>query len=252
MSKAIETVKADAGAARMAGEERRAQILRVAMSLFSQRGFRGTTTKEIAHGAGVSEAIIFRHFATKQELYSAILDHKACSGGVIDLRESVAEAIRRRDDLAVFSGLALLLIEHHERDTEFLRLLTHSALEGHELAEMFWDRNVRELYEFLGGYVSERQREGAMGEIDPTVVVRAFLGMVIHHSLNNTLWDKERRLLDIPNERAADEFARILLAGVVARGRDGHDDAGRQARAKTTSRARKGKDKGTKRKLIAK
>ena len=66
---------------RMAGEERRDQLLRVAMSLFSNHGFRGTTTKEIAHAAGVSEAMVFRHFATKEDLYAAILDHKACSGG---------------------------------------------------------------------------------------------------------------------------------------------------------------------------
>ncbi|HYW70404.1 MAG TPA: helix-turn-helix domain-containing protein, partial [Pyrinomonadaceae bacterium] len=67
-----------ANGARMTGEDRRLQILRVAMRLFSQRGFRGTTTKEIALTAGVSEAMVFRHFATKEELYSAILDHKAC------------------------------------------------------------------------------------------------------------------------------------------------------------------------------
>ena len=55
----------------MAGELRRLQILRVAVRLFSQRGFRGTTTKEIAQAAGVSEAMVFRHFATKEELYAA-------------------------------------------------------------------------------------------------------------------------------------------------------------------------------------
>jgi hypothetical protein len=115
-----------------------------------------------------------------------------------------------------------------------MRLLTHSALEGHELAQMFWDRNVRDLYEFLGGYVRERQRDGAMRDVDPRVVVRAFLGTVIHHSLNNTLWDTQRSLLDITNERAADEFARILLEGVAARPRD--DD---RAKRTAPSRARK-------------
>ncbi|MBO0800867.1 MAG: helix-turn-helix transcriptional regulator, partial [Blastocatellia bacterium] len=52
-------------ASRMAAEDRRQQILEVAVKLFSQKGFRGTTTKEIALAAGVNEAIIFRHFATK-------------------------------------------------------------------------------------------------------------------------------------------------------------------------------------------
>ncbi|MCA1629800.1 MAG: TetR/AcrR family transcriptional regulator [Acidobacteria bacterium] len=223
MSRPSETNRHEAAATaaggRMAGGERRQQILEVAMRLFSQRGFRGTTTKEIAAGAGVSEAMVFRHFATKEELYSAILDFKACSGGIEDLRAHVADAILRRDDFAVFSGFARELMRHHESDTEFLRLLTHSALEGHELAAMFWDRNVRGLYEFLGGYVRERQREGAMREVDPRVVVRAFVGAVIHHSLNNTLWDTRRSLLDITDERAAEEFARILLEGVKTRER---------------------------------
>ncbi|MDQ3907676.1 MAG: hypothetical protein M3268_04960, partial [Acidobacteriota bacterium] len=68
----------------------------------------------------------------------------------------------------------------------------------------------------------------------------------------NTLWDKERRLLDISNARAADEFARILLAGVAARARDANDGAGMQARATSARRARKDKDKGAKRKQAAK
>src|SRR5713226_1005867 len=90
--------------ARMAGGERRLQILRVAMRLFSQRGFGGATTKEIAMAAGVSEAMVFRHFATKKELCSAILDHKDCLHDALDPLQIVADAIRRKDDRAVFEG----------------------------------------------------------------------------------------------------------------------------------------------------
>lgn len=201
--------------ARMAGEERRQQLLREAMRLFSQHGFRGTTTKEIAAAAGVSEAMVFRHFANKEELYSAILDHKACVGWMEDPRQLLAGAIERRDDRAVFEELAITMMRHHENDLEFLRLLTHSALEGHQLREMFWDRSVRPMYEFLGGYIRERQRDGAMRPVDPRIAVRAFLGMIIHHSLNNTLWDQPRRLLDISNEDAAREFTEILLRGLA-------------------------------------
>ena len=207
---------APGGGGRMAGEDRRKQILLVAMRLFSQRGFRGTTTKEIAQAAGVSEAMVFRHFANKEELYSAILDHKACADNLQCPSDIVPDALAQRDDRAVFKGLALAMMRHHEHDTEFLRLLTHSALEGHELAHMFWDRNVRGMYDFLGSYIRERQREGAMRDVDPAIVVRGFLGMVIHHSLNNLLWDTRRRLLDISNERAATEFTEILLRGIAA------------------------------------
>ena len=201
--------------ARMAGEERRLQILRVAVSLFSDRGFRGTTTREIALAAGVSEAMVFRHFATKRELYAAILDHKACSGGKFEPAEMAADGIRRKDDRAVFESLALGALNHHEHDPEFQRLLLHSALEKHELAQMFFDEFVRRVYEFLGAYIRERQREGALIEMDPAIVVRCFIGMVMHHSLNNNLWDPNRRLLKISNESAAKYFTDILLNGIT-------------------------------------
>ena len=201
---------------RMAREERREQILRVAMSLFSNHGFRGTTTKEIAHAAGVSEAMVFRHFATKEDLYAAILDHKACSGGgSFDPAEMAAEAIKEKDDARVFESLALGALDYHDRDPEFQRLLLHSALEKHKLAQMFFDEFVLKVYQFLGGYIRERQREGALIDIDPAIVVRCFIGMVMHHSLNNNLWDPKRRLLNISNEAAAKQFTDLLLNGIT-------------------------------------
>jgi AcrR family transcriptional regulator len=202
---------------RMAGGERRLQILRVAMRLFSQRGFRGTTTKEIARAAAVSEAMVFRHFATKEELYSAILDHKACLHDALDPKLIVAEAIKRKDDAAVFEGLALDALEHHDCDPEFQRLLLHSALEEHDLAHMFWEKFVRRIYRSLGGYIRQRQRDGAIIEIEPAIVVRAFIGMVMHHSLNNNLWDRKQSLLKVSNQTAAREFTSILLRGVACR-----------------------------------
>jgi AcrR family transcriptional regulator len=199
---------------RMTAEDRKLQILRVAVSLFSRKGFGGTTTKEIAQAAGVSEAMVFRHYATKEELYSAILDHKACSGDTMNPEAMVCEALKEKDDRAVFERLALGALTHHEKDPEFQRLLLHSALEGHELAQMFFEKFVLRVYGLLGDYITERQRDGAMVKMDPAIIVRSFIGMVVHHSLNNNLWDPHRRLLKISNEDAAKHFADILLNGI--------------------------------------
>lgn len=229
-----ETLCAPASA-RMAGDERRRQILRVAVGLFSSRGFRGTTTKEIAQAAGVSEAMVFRHFATKKELYAAILDHKACSGsGSFEPEVAAADAIRRKDDRGVFESLALGALNHHEHDPEFQRLLLYSALEKHELAQMFFDGFVRKVYDFLGAYIRERQRAGALIEVDPAIVVRCFIGMVMHHSLNNNLWDPKHRLLNISNEAAAKQFTDILLNGIATNSAKRNGKRARQDSSRNT------------------
>src|SRR5260370_21935849 len=61
---------------RLPASDRRRQLLETALDLFSRKGFQGTTTKEIAAAAGVTEAIIFRHFPSKQALYTAVLDYQ--------------------------------------------------------------------------------------------------------------------------------------------------------------------------------
>lgn len=202
----------------MKGDERREQIIATAVNLFSHKGFKGTTTKEIARAAGVSEAMVFRHFASKDELYGAILHSKGCEDGIHQFpwegNETLQKAIAEKDDFAVFYNIALDAMGKHQSDASFMRLLFYSALEEHDLAERFFNEFVAEVYRFIGGYIAQRQVDGAMREFDPRVAVRAFLGMLIHHSLNNILWDKKRRLLDITNEEAAKNFAEILLNGI--------------------------------------
>jgi AcrR family transcriptional regulator len=203
----------------MKGDARREQILETAVSLFSKHGFSGTTTKEIAKAAGVSEAMVFRHFATKDALYGAILDNKSCRDGVHrfpwESNDAVAEALANKDDFGFFYNIALSALDKHQSDVSFMRLLFYSALEEHILAERFFNEFIARVYEFIGDYIKTRQDDGAMRDIEPKVVVRAFLGMLIHHSLNNILWDKNRRLLNIPNDQAAKNFTEILLSGVT-------------------------------------
>jgi TetR/AcrR family transcriptional regulator len=198
----------------MAGDARRQQLLRVAMRLFSEKGFSGTTTKEIANAAGISEATVFKHFDNKDELYAAILDHKACSRDFTNPFEELDEMIAAKDDFGVFYTMALNALSHHHEDSDFLRLMLHSALEGHDLARTFFANFITNVYEFLGAYIRQRQADGAFREMEPRVAIRAFMGMFVHHSLNNILWDKEQKLLKISNEDAAREFATILLQGI--------------------------------------
>ena len=203
---------------RMTGDARREQILQTAVSLFSQRGFKGTTTKEIARVAGVSEAMVFRHFENKDALYGAILDTKGCQDGVHrfpwEENDTLRQAMEQKDDFAVFYNIAFDALNKHESDVGFMRLLFYSALEEHELADRFFHEFIERIYEFIGGYIEERQRDGVFREINPRIAVRSLLGMLIHHSLNNILWDRKRVLLDIPNEEAAKNFAEILLRGI--------------------------------------
>jgi AcrR family transcriptional regulator len=60
---------------RLTPSARRDLIIAAAIPLFARKGFAGTTTREIAEAAGVSEALVFKHFANKTALYDAIVQN---------------------------------------------------------------------------------------------------------------------------------------------------------------------------------
>jgi AcrR family transcriptional regulator len=59
-------------APRLSSEERRAAIIKAVRRTFAEKGFHGTTTRELAEAAGVSEALLFKHFPTKEALFAAM------------------------------------------------------------------------------------------------------------------------------------------------------------------------------------
>jgi len=61
-------------ATRLPAEQRKAAVLDIACGIFSSGSYRGTTTAQIARMAGVTEPVLYRHFASKRDLYLAVLE----------------------------------------------------------------------------------------------------------------------------------------------------------------------------------
>ena len=64
---------------RLSFDKRRQAIVEAVRGVFAENGFHGTTTRELARTAGVSEALLYKHFPSKESLYAAMLD--ACAKG---------------------------------------------------------------------------------------------------------------------------------------------------------------------------
>lgn len=199
---------------RMTGEERREQIVKVATDLFAREGFKGATTREIARRAGISEAVIFKHFAKKEELYKAIIDSR-CSDNEGGPR--LIGMLKGKSGREVFTTVAVYLLEEHQKDPSFMRLLTYSALEQHPLSELFLKTRAMELLGFLEDKIHELIIEGSMREdVDPALAARAFIGMVDHYSIGQELY-AFKRYFRRPLEEVAATFVDIFLEGTKRR-----------------------------------
>ena len=208
MNKARTLLRQQHQSPRTPGHERQASLISAAASLFAANGFTGTTTKEIAKAAGISEALLFKHFPTKHALYTAILAEKAQYSG---LREAVEEAANNQDDTRLFTLLASYRIRKGA-DPTLLRLLLFSALEGHELSDMFFRQQYRVFHDLLAGYIRRRIEDGAFRPVDPVLAARAFFGVVLHHRLLHDIFGLP---MHVSHEATVVEYVSLFLGGLV-------------------------------------
>ena len=207
---------------RFTGAERKASIIEAATSLFAAKGFTGTKTREIAKRAGVSEALVFKHFPTKGDLYAAILAEQS---PVPQLLAEIKELAAKREDEQVFMLIANTIVRRAPTPN-LMRLLLFSALEEHKLSDMFFQNHVRMFYDFLAGYIEQRIREGAFRPVAPLLAARAFMGMLIYHRLLSQLF---RVTVSNKPEEIVSTFVTVFLDGLRVNG------------SKRKSRVRKGR-----------
>lgn len=197
----------------MTSSQRRAAIVAAAVRMFSERGFRGTTTRELAAAVGVSEPVLYEHFKSKRELYRAIIEAKTAAG-----MERVSAALApyrdRQDDRGFFRAMALLLLERYAEEPEYVRLLLHLAVDGDELAALFYQRQILAYHKLVASYIARRVRQGAFRVVDPALAARAFLCMPVHHSMLRLFFADQ--YVKSSDRRIADEMVSIFLRGVRA------------------------------------
>ena len=200
---------------RMSGEDRRKQLIEVAIDLFSEKGFSGTTTKEIAAAAGVTEAIIFRHFATKQDLYKAILDYKSGLNSATNWLDEVQVYMDINDDAGLFRFLIAKIIAFDREQPKFARLLTHAALEGHELAIMHHTQLAMPLGLKFKEYIARRQASGAIRGSEPGVVTLALAGIGQYYAMQKYVYRYSP--IDCDDEWMIDALLRVVVDGLIVK-----------------------------------
>jgi TetR/AcrR family transcriptional regulator len=199
---------------RLGAPERRQQLIETALCQFATNGFRGTTTRAIACAAGVSEAIIFRHFKTKEDLYGAILREKARKDGFDRALVRMRGHARRNDDRGLVKAIVMRVLEVYRRDPDFQRVLMYARLEGHALAKANQRSLSEPFHAFLREYVLKRQAAGALRARDPDVMVFALIGLPLYFAMVRHLFGIERVKRTDP--QVAEAFTTLILHGIQA------------------------------------
>ena len=156
-----------------------AKILQAAGQLFARQGFYGTTTREIARLAEVSENTLFRHFEHKEELFWASLN--VYSAGFKFRREVMEGLIECHPPESVVPKIVEMLADTANYRPELLRLIAVAFIELHGKADEFCFQYLSPVFSTINRYLETNIKNGRIRDLDPTILTAALMMTVLTH-----------------------------------------------------------------------
>lgn len=184
------------------------KIVQAAGTLFARQGYHGTSTREIAHLAGVSENTIFRHFDNKEDLFwSSIRSHSAG----LKFRRDLLQGIERCDSLeVVLPKIIELLTETISYKPELPRLIAVAFVELNWKADAFCREHLSPTFMAIRQYLATSIQKGEMRDMDPSMATAALASTVLMHSGLTRMVDNEESVAS-DNRKAIRAYTRFWL-----------------------------------------
>lgn len=157
------------------------RILDAAIELFSSHGYKGTTTREIAVLAGVSENSLFRHFQHKESLFWAALE--ACVAHA-SMRRELREGLQEQKSLDVVLPQLLEYLSYiviHQ--SELLRLLSVAFLELPDKTETLCQQYLSPFFADVSRYIARSTGGSELSAFDSTLLAAAFVSAPVLHPI---------------------------------------------------------------------
>ena len=172
----------------MAGDTK-ARILESALELFAEKGYSGTSMRDIAKRLGITKAALYKHYASKQEIFEAVMQDTA------QRYERFADQIdihmhNAPQDFPVFTEISAdALVEkvrqifsyslHDEANRLFRRMMTIEQFRSPELSRLYTQRYVERIVDYHAAIFRSLIASGEIRDEDPDTLAMMYVAPVI-------------------------------------------------------------------------
>jgi AcrR family transcriptional regulator len=194
----------------MSAETTRDKILEASLKLFSQKGFLGATTREIAREAGVAEVTLFRHFPSKEALFEEVIRRYS----FLPALKGILPGLERAGYEEAILEIARRFLERLEERKDLIRIMLAERYHYPSQVKGIFRGFLGEMIRMLADYFRQLQARGILRDFDPDVGAKAFLGSLFAYVnfLGFFLGTSGRGGHD---DRFAEEFVKLFIEGTI-------------------------------------
>lgn len=190
-------------------EQRKAQILETATTLFVAKGYHQTKTKDIAQACGISEPVIYKHFGSKDELFlEAIVNIAGETFNEISFD-------RITDTEIVLSSFIMNRVQKVEDSFSLFKRLLIELLENKKIRRFYFKKFLPRLANPIINYVDHLKKQGQIkDEVPSKVIALSLAGILLMVSMAKYL-EEESAFSDVSAQDLAAQMTAITLHGLL-------------------------------------
>ena len=186
----------------------RSTILNAAVQVFSQHGFRGSTTRRIADAASVNEVTIFRYFGSKEALLQEAIRGSNVNAFASPLPEDPQNPARELTDWCT------AVINHLHARSPVIRKCMGEMEERPELTDQASEAPMRATNELCAYFRRLRAKGFTEEEFDPIVASAMLIGSLFNDAMGR---DMMPDVYPKPANKAPGKYARLILRALGVR-----------------------------------
>lgn len=192
----------------------RSAILDAAEEEFVKSGLSGARTDAIASRTGVTKAMIYYYFSSKEALYQAVLE-RAFATKISDIQQ-IVDSVKKPEE--ALRDILEYFLSHAEHNPNISGILFHEAMQNQ--GKYYKQIGLLSLYEKVAEVLEDGIKSGAFRRLDPMHTAVNIIGLsafyfCAHENLKH-LWPGKTMLSPAMIEQHKQEATKLIMAGVRA------------------------------------
>ncbi|MFA5629602.1 MAG: TetR/AcrR family transcriptional regulator [Dehalococcoidales bacterium] len=185
-------------------EERRTQILDTALSVFAHKGFAGTTVKDIACSAGISDGLMYHYFPSKEKLLEAVVEKHSFLPQLRAILTNPEEPCRK-----VLKNIAIEFSSMFTRENDAAKIFLQEAHSNAEVKRV-WGNLSNECSLILQQFLLSRIETGELKPHNTEVSARCILAIILMFNFTKDAFQSS----NLSDKRFIEESVDSFLDGI--------------------------------------
>jgi AcrR family transcriptional regulator len=190
-------------------KDKQIQIIETAERLFAQKGFAGTSVRDIAEEAGVNLAMISYYFGSKEKLMQALFEHRS-----VNVRMRI-ETLLKDESLLPMQRVEFLIEDYIDRSFQrepFYKIMTCEQLmeKNHFIIELLGEVKKRNA-QIVSELIVDGQEKGVFRkDVDVIFLLNTMVGTITQMLVSRQYYKEFHNLQNVPEDKFQEEFKQKL------------------------------------------